>query len=157
MSTKLIEGKKKHINISKFARLSRDWVGGKNLFMCFLRVIPYGGRKLINKIPPKIPGQSREHFVYVFFLYLFFSLPNCNRYRPKGVLGKGVGNNKNESEMRQKCIKNASKMRQNVSCFLGKRGTFRNASEMRQKCAENLWGRTPFGRYRIKIPKRGYF
>ena len=27
----------------------------------------------------------------------------------KGVLGKGVGNNKNASEMRQKCIKNAPK------------------------------------------------
>ena len=27
------------------------------------------------------------------------------RYRPKGVLGKGVGNNKNASEMRQKCVK----------------------------------------------------
>ena len=23
----------------------------------------------------KIPGQSREHFVYVFFLYVFFSIP----------------------------------------------------------------------------------
>ena len=27
------------------------------------------------------------------------------RYRPKGVLGKGVGNNKNASEMHQKCAK----------------------------------------------------
>ena len=44
-------------------------------FMCFFRVIPYGGEKHINKIPPKIPGQSRENFVYVFFLYVFFSLP----------------------------------------------------------------------------------
>ena len=31
------------------------------------------------------------------------------RYRPKRVLRKGVGNNKNASEMRQKCVKNASK------------------------------------------------
>ena len=30
----------------------------------------------MNKIPPKIPGQSREHFVYVFFLYVFFSPKN---------------------------------------------------------------------------------
>ena len=36
---------------------------------------------------------------------------NC-RYRPNGVLGKGVGNNENASE-------NASKMRQNGSCFFG--------------------------------------
>ena len=28
-------GKKKHININKFAGLSRDWVGAKNVFMCF--------------------------------------------------------------------------------------------------------------------------
>ena len=38
----LSQGKKKHININKFAGLSRDWVGAKNLFMCFFRVIPYG-------------------------------------------------------------------------------------------------------------------
>ena len=40
-----IQGKKKHININKFAGLSRDWVGAKNLFMCFFRAIPYGGEK----------------------------------------------------------------------------------------------------------------
>ena len=28
-------GKEKHININKFAGLSRDWVGAKILFMCF--------------------------------------------------------------------------------------------------------------------------
>ena len=33
------------------------------------------------------------------------------RYRPKGVFGKGVGNSKNASEMRQNYFKNASKMR----------------------------------------------
>ena len=38
-----------------------------------------------------------------------------NRYRPKGVLRKGVGKNKNASEMRQKYVKNAP----NVSCFIG--------------------------------------
>ena len=30
------QGKKKHININKFAGLSRVWVGGKILFICFL-------------------------------------------------------------------------------------------------------------------------
>ena len=75
------------------------------------------------------------------------------RYRPKGVFGKGVGNSQNASEMRQKCLKNASKW---VLFHWDKRGTskmrqksVRNASKMRQKCAEHLWGRTPFGRYRI--------
>ena len=62
------------------------------------------------------------------------------RYRPKGVFGKGVGN---ASEMRQKCVRNASKMRQNGSCFIGKRGT----SKMRQKSvkiASKMRG-TPLG------------
>ena len=42
--------------------------------MFFSRAISYGGK--INKIPPKIPGQSREIFVYVFFSLCVFSLPN---------------------------------------------------------------------------------
>ena len=41
------------------------------------------------------------------------------------------------ARMRQKCVKNASQMRQNTSCFIGKRGTFQNASEIRQKCIKN--------------------
>ena len=36
------------------------------------RVIPHGGEKRINKIPPRIQGQSRENLVYVFFSLLFF-------------------------------------------------------------------------------------
>ena len=51
------------------------------------------------------------------------------QYRPKGVLGKGVGNNKNASEIRQ----NASKMHQKYVemglVLLGKR----ERSKMRQK------------------------
>ena len=84
------------------------------------------------------------------------TLKRMNRYRPKAVFGKGVGNSQNASEMRQKCVKNASEIRQNGSCFIGKRGTSKmrqvrqNASKMRHKCAEHLWGRTPFGRYRMK-------
>ena len=59
---------------------------------------------------------------------------NCNGralvgIKKKGVFGKGVGNSQNASETRQKCVRNASKMRQNGSCFIGKRGT----SKMRQK------------------------
>ena len=41
------------------------------------------------------------------------------------------------ARMRQKCVRNASKMHQNESCFIGKRGTFQNASEMRQNCIKN--------------------
>ena len=36
---------KQHININKFAGLSRDWAGGKILFMFFFHVIPYWGEK----------------------------------------------------------------------------------------------------------------
>ena len=96
----------------------------------------------------------------VFFPIPFAGIPfgpiQFIRYRPKGVFGKGVGNSQNASEMRQKCVKNASEMRQNGSCFIGKRGTSKMrqksvkiASKLRQKCAEHLWGRTPFGRYRF--------
>ena len=47
------------------------------------------------------------------------------RYRPKGVFGKGVGNNKNVSEMRQKCVKMGL-------VLLGKD----ECSKMRQKCVK---------------------
>ena len=71
------QGKEKHININKFAGLSRDWdwVGAKTLFMCvfFFQVIPCGGEKTHKQNSPKIRGQSRENFVYVFFLYVFFA------------------------------------------------------------------------------------
>ena len=53
-----------------------------------------------------------------------------NRYRPKGVFGKGVGKS-------QKCVRNASKMRQNGSCFYWERRNVQNASEIRQKCVKN--------------------
>ena len=68
------------------------------------------------------------------------------------------------ARMRQKCVRNASKMRQNGSCFIGKRGTSKMrqksvkiASKMRQKCAEHLSGRTPFGRYRLFINISGSY
>ena len=77
-----------------------------------------------------------------------------NRYRPKGVFGKGVGNSKNASEMRQKYVRNASEMRQKCVkmglVYWEKRNVpkcVRNTSKLRQKCVKNarntLWGRTP--------------
>ena len=65
---------KKRININKFAGLSRDWVGAKKLFVCFFfGSFLMGEKKHISKIPPNIPGQSREISVYVFFsLCVFF-------------------------------------------------------------------------------------
>ena len=61
----------------QIAGLSQDWVGAKIMFMCFFRVIPYGGEKTHKQSPPpKIPGQSREVLVYVsFVLSVFFLLP----------------------------------------------------------------------------------
>ena len=66
--------------------------------------------------------------------------PLLFRYRPKGVFGKGVGNSKSASEMRQKCVKmglvllgkeERSKMRR--KCI----------SKLRQKCVKNT--RNTFG------------
>ena len=51
----------------------------------FFRSFLIGEKKHINKILPKIPGQSRENFVYVFFFYVFFSLPKA-RVHAKGVV-----------------------------------------------------------------------
>ena len=52
------------------------------------------------------------------------------------------------SGMRQKCVRNASKMRQNGSCFIGKGERSKMRQKCVKKCAEHLWGRTPFGRDR---------
>ena len=48
--------------------------------MCFFSGHSLWGRKKTHKqTPPQIPGQSREHFVYVFFSLCvsFRSLKNC--------------------------------------------------------------------------------
>ena len=47
----------------------------KFVYVFFFRVSPYGGEKHINKIPPQIPGQSRENYVYVFFSLCVFFAP----------------------------------------------------------------------------------
>ena len=48
------------------------------------------------------------------------------------------------AKMRQKCVKNASEMRQNGSCFVGKRGTSKMRQKLRQKCVTNA-SKTPLG------------
>ena len=56
--------------------------------------------------------------------------------------------------MRQKCVR----MRQNCVLLYWEKRNVQNASEIRQNCvknaseisAEHLWGRTPFGRYRMR-------
>ena len=89
----VFQGKKKHININKLAGLSRDWVGAKILFMCFLGHSLWGRKNHINKFPPKIPGQSREIFIYMFFLYVFFG----PKSRPPIRSGPGKPNQRNVS------------------------------------------------------------
>ena len=80
------QGKKKHININKFARI----VTGLGGWQKFVYVFFFSGsflmveKKHINKIPPKIPGQSREFFVYVFCSLCVFFAPNVCTLFDKG-------------------------------------------------------------------------
>ena len=55
------------------------------------------------------------------------------RYRPKAVFREGVGNSQNASEMRQKCVRNASKW----VLFYWEKRNVQNASEIRQNCVKN--------------------
>ena len=75
------QGKTQHTNkqphYNKFAGLSRDWVGGKKYaYVSFgVNFLCGEAKEHKNKINPKIPGQSPQHFVYVFFSSVLFSLP----------------------------------------------------------------------------------
>ena len=61
--------------INKFAGLSRDWLGGKFLFTCCFRVIPYGAEKHINKILPKSQKSPMQILFMRFFLVCCFHSP----------------------------------------------------------------------------------
>ena len=52
----------------------------------------------------------------------------------KGVFGKGVGNSKNASEMRQKCVKMGQKK---WVFFYWQKRNVQNTSEIRQNCVKN--------------------
>ena len=77
------QGKKEHININKWAGLSWDWVGGKDLFICFFGSFLMGEKKHINKIPPKSQDNPVKHLFTCFFFMCFFAFQ-------KGVLSKRV-------------------------------------------------------------------
>ena len=63
----VIRKRKKHVNINKCGRLSgTGWVPKSCLCVLF-EVIPCGGERTHKQNPQKIPGQSQENFVYVFF------------------------------------------------------------------------------------------
>ena len=52
----VVQEKKKHININKFAGFSRDWVGAKHLFMCFLGSFLMVEKKTHKQNYPQNPG-----------------------------------------------------------------------------------------------------
>ena len=60
------QGKKTHKH-KQICRIVRGLGGWQNLVYVFWGVIPYGGEEHRDKIPPKIPGQSREMLVYRYF------------------------------------------------------------------------------------------
>ena len=66
-------GKEKHINITKFGGLSRDWLGGKT-FSCIFWVVPYGGEKARKQNPKNI--LQKKLFMMCFYLRCFFPLPS---------------------------------------------------------------------------------
>ena len=86
---RFIRERKKHININKFAGLS--WTGWvpKFCLRVFFGSFLMGEKKHINKITPKIPGQSRENSVYVFFCLCVFFCSPFMPYEPF-LLGTGV-------------------------------------------------------------------
>ena len=58
--------------------------GCQNLVYVFFGSFLMGEKKHINKIPPKIPAQSREEFVYVLFSFCVFFAP-CSQYPPDTI------------------------------------------------------------------------
>ena len=74
------------MNINKFAELSQVWVGGENCLVFFVGSFPLGEKKHINKIPPKIPGQS---YLGVFFFIFFRSQKSSSKVGFGGILKVG--------------------------------------------------------------------
>ena len=73
-----MSGKEKHINISTFPGLSRDWVGGKMLFTCFSALIPCGGEEIhINKISRKSQDNPAKSLFMCFFVCFLFRESFC--------------------------------------------------------------------------------
>ena len=56
----------------------------KVVYVFFFGSFLMGEEKHINKIPPKIPGQSRENFVYVFCSLCVFFVPYWGRVQGGG-------------------------------------------------------------------------
>ena len=74
----LLSGKEKHVNINKFAGLSRDWVGAKSCLCVLFSGHSLWGRKKAHK--HKVPQTSRDNPVKILFTCFF--APNL-RYEMK--------------------------------------------------------------------------
>ena len=115
-------------------------------------------------VPSEFPiceyGPRKNCIVALFLEFAQCQRAQKSRYRPKGVFFFCSEKASAIARMRQNCVRNASKMRQNGSCFIAKRGTFQNASEMRQNCVKNAskMRGTPWGENTFKgfwtIPKK---
>ena len=83
----IIQRKKKHISINKFPGLSRDWVGGKILFVCVC--------VSVFRVIPNVPQKTRDNprgIVYAFFPSCFFCAPKSwNSQFLETCHGKVVG------------------------------------------------------------------
>ena len=69
-----LQGKKQTHKHKRICRIVPG-LGGCQKCVCvffFFGSFLMGDKKHINKIPPKMPGQSRENVVYVFFLFMCF-------------------------------------------------------------------------------------
>ena len=64
---RLVSGKGKTHKHKQICGIVPGLGGFQKVICVFFWVILMGEKKHINKIPPQIPGQSREIFVYVFF------------------------------------------------------------------------------------------
>ena len=71
-----LQGKKKHININKFAGLSRDWVGAQNLFMW---------RRFIRGPWPYVPEGFLEE---ILVMVIVFSFPRTNFQRTMTICAR---------------------------------------------------------------------
>ena len=116
---------RKHMNRNIFAGLSRDWVGGKTLFVCFWGHSLWGRKNHINKIPPKIPILS----VYVLCLFVF-SAPNFEGNFPEA---------RGSLTPSQRLAKFVCKELGNTWHYrIGKHGNTQNEAQIRQKYSK-LW------------------
>ena len=89
---------------------------------------------------PPLRGVSRARMVYTYRDLNRSGASPTLRRRKIGIVQKVFLEKASAiARMRHKCVKRASKMRQNGSCFIDVPKCVRNASRLRQKCVKNAW------------------